>query len=116
MPKLRGSAIGWQSTRRALSRQHGEFSATGCQRRELAVTAAINTIEVDNLSFVVRAQKFRVAASIMKRTTVPLATEYATRLVHLVRGITPEELAAFFDFEASETRVLLEDVLSSGLV
>ena len=62
------------------------------------MTTATDTIEVDSLSFVVRAQKFRVAASIMKRTTVPLATEYATRVVHLVRGITPEELAAFFAF------------------
>jgi hypothetical protein len=53
----------------------------------------------------VSAQKFRIAASIMKRTAVPLTTEYATRLVHLIRGITPEELAGFFDFDAPETRV-----------
>lgn len=80
----------------------------------MATTADI--IEVDKLSFVVRAQKFRVAASIMKRTVIPLATEYATRLIHLVRGISPEELATFFDFEVPETRVLLEEVLSSSLI
>jgi hypothetical protein len=74
------------------------------------------SVEVDNLSFVVRAQKFKIVATVMKRTTVPLVTEYATRLVHLVKGITPEELAAFFEFEPAETRVLLQDVLSSGLV
>jgi hypothetical protein len=30
------------------------------------------TVDVDNLSFAVRAQKFRIAASIMKRTSIPL--------------------------------------------
>ena len=74
------------------------------------------TVEVDRLSFAVRAQKFRIAASIMKRTSIPLTTEYATRLVHLVRGITPEELAGFFDFDEPETRVLLQELLSSGFV
>jgi hypothetical protein len=76
----------------------------------------LDIIEIDSLSFVVRAQKFRIAATIMKRTPVPIATEYATRLVHLIKGVTPEELAAFFDFEPPETKVLLQDVLSSGLV
>lgn len=52
----------------------------------------------------------------MKRTSIPLTTEYATRLVHLVRGITPEELAGFFDFDEPETRILLQELLSSGLV
>jgi hypothetical protein len=74
------------------------------------------TVDVDRLSFTVRAQKFRIAASIMKRTSIPLTTEYGARLVHLVRGITPEELAGFFDFDESETRVLLQELLSSGLV
>lgn len=74
------------------------------------------TVDVDKLSFAVRAQKFRIAASIMKRTSIPLTTEYATRLVHLVRGITPEELAGFFDFDEPETRILLQELLSSGLV
>jgi hypothetical protein len=73
-------------------------------------------IEIDNVSFVVRAQKFRVAAMIMKRTPVPVATEFATRLVHLVQGIRLEEMAGFFDFEPAESKVLLEDVLSTGLV
>ena len=74
------------------------------------------TVDVDSLTFAVRAQKFRVAASIMKRTSIPLTTEYATRLVHLVRGITAEELAGFFDFDEPETRILLQELLSSGLV
>src|SRR5260221_6871169 len=73
-------------------------------------------IEIDNASFVVRAQKFRVAAMIMKRTPIPVATEYATRLVHLVQGIRLEEMAGFFDFAPAESKVLLEDVLSTGLV
>lgn len=73
-------------------------------------------IEIDNATFVVRAQKFRVAAMVMKRTNIPVATEYATRLVHLVRGIRLEELAGFFDLEPAETKILLEDVLSTGLV
>ena len=73
-------------------------------------------IEVDIASFVVRSQKFRIAAMIMKRTSVPLATEYATRLVHLVQGIRLEDLLRFFDFEAAESRVLLQDVLGTGLV
>jgi len=73
-------------------------------------------IEIDSASFVVRAQKFRVAAMIMKRTPIPVATEYATRLVHLVQGIRLEEMAGFFDFAPAESKVLLEDVLSTGLV
>lgn len=75
-----------------------------------------HSIEIDSLSFQVRAQKFRVAAMIMKRTRTPVATEYATRLVHLVRGIRLDDMAGFFDFEPGETKVLLEDVLGTGLV
>lgn len=63
-------------------------------------------IEIDNATFVVRAQKFRVAAMVMKRTNIPVATEYATRLVHLVRGIRLEELAGFFDLEPAENKDL----------
>ncbi|WP_234684922.1 hypothetical protein [Bradyrhizobium monzae] len=73
-------------------------------------------VEVDSVSFQVRAQKFRVAAMIMKRTRTPVATEFATRLVHLVKGIRLDDMAGFFDFEPSETKVLLEDVLGTGLV
>ncbi len=73
-------------------------------------------IEIDSVSFQVRAQKFRVAATIMKRTRIPVATEFATRLVHLVKGIRLDDMAGFFDFEPGETRVLLEDVLGTGLV
>jgi hypothetical protein len=73
-------------------------------------------MEIDNVSFVVRAQKFRVAAMIMKRTPLPVATEFATRLVHLVQGTRLEEMAGFFDFEPAESKVLLEDVLGTGLV
>jgi hypothetical protein len=83
---------------------------------EAAVGEPTATIDVDRLSFAVRAQKFRIGASVMKRTSIPLTTEYATRLVHLVRGITPEELAGFFDFDEPETRILLQELLSSGLV
>jgi hypothetical protein len=73
-------------------------------------------VEIDSVSFQVRAQKFRVAATIMKRTRIPVATEYATRLVHLVKGIRLDDMAGFFDFEPGETKVLLEDVLGTGLV
>ena len=72
--------------------------------------------EVDHLSFAVRAQKFRVAATVMKRSPVPLATEYAVRLVHLVPDVSAEEMAAFFGFGAAETRVLIQDMLESQLV
>jgi hypothetical protein len=72
-------------------------------------------MEIDTVSFVVRAQKFRVAAMVMKRTPVPVATEFATRLVHLVQGIRLDEMAGFFDLEPAESKVLLEDVLSTGL-
>jgi hypothetical protein len=70
--------------------------------------------EIDNASFVVRAQKFRVAAMIMKRTPIAVATEHATRLVHLIQGIRLEEMAGFFDFEPAESKILLEDVLGTG--
>ena len=63
-------------------------------------------VEIDSVSFQVRAQKFRVAATIMKRTRIPVATEYATRLVHLVKGIRLDDMAGFFDFEPGETKVL----------
>lgn len=72
--------------------------------------------EIDSLSFAVRAQKFRVAATVMKRSPVPLATEYAVRLVHLVPDVTAEEIAAFFGFGAAETRVLIQDMLESQLI
>jgi hypothetical protein len=80
------------------------------------MTQQSEIVEVDSLSFLVRAQKFRIVATIMRRTTVPIVTEYATRLVHIVKGVTPEELGSFFDFEPPETRILLQDVLRSGLV
>ena len=73
-------------------------------------------VEVDQLSFLVRAQKFRVAASVMRRTPIPLATEYAVRLVHLVPEVTAEEVAAFFGFGAAEARILVQDMLETGLV
>jgi hypothetical protein len=50
-------------------------------------------MEIDNVSLVVRAQKFRIAAMVMKRTPMPVATEFATRLVYLVQGIRLEEMA-----------------------
>ena len=78
--------------------------------------AIFRGIEIDTASFIVRAEKFRVAASIRKRTPIPIATEYATRLVHLVRGIRLEEMAGFFNFEPAETKIFLEDVLGTGLV
>src|ERR1043165_4895458 len=80
------------------------------------MTQQSEIVEVDSLSFLVLAQKFRIVATIMRRTTVPIVTEYATRLVHIVKGVTPEELGSFFDFEPPETRILLQDVLRSGLV
>lgn len=73
-------------------------------------------VEVDIASFVVRSQKFRIAAFVRKRTSIPLATEYATRLVHLVPGIRLDDLVGFFDFEPAEARILLQDLLGTGLV
>ena len=73
-------------------------------------------IDIDVVTYAVRCQKFRIAALVMKRTSIPLATEYATRLVHLIPGIRLDDMLAFFDFDPSESKILLQDVLSTGLV
>ncbi|SDF50259.1 hypothetical protein SAMN05216337_105843 [Bradyrhizobium brasilense] len=75
-----------------------------------------NHLDIDFATFAVRCQKFRIAALVMKRTSIPLATEYATRLVHLIPGIRLDDMLAFFDFDPSESKILLQDVLSTGLV
>jgi hypothetical protein len=73
-------------------------------------------LDIDFATFAVRSQKFRIAALVMKRTPIPLATEYATRLTHLVPGIRLDDMLAFFNFEPAESKVLLQDVLGTGLV
>ena len=82
----------------------------------MAVDPPDRGLEIDNVSFVVRAQKFRVSAMVMKRSPISVATEYATRLVHLVQGTRLEDMAGFFNLDPAETKVLLEDVLGTGLV
>jgi hypothetical protein len=77
---------------------------------------SLQPIEVDRLSYLVRAQKFRISATVMRKTAISLATEYAVRLVHLVPGVRPEDIAAYFDFGVAETRVLIQDLLESQLV
>jgi hypothetical protein len=47
---------------------------------------------------------------------MPLATEYAVRLVHLTPDIGAEDLAGFFGFGAPETQVLVQDMLETQLV
>lgn len=79
-------------------------------------TADPGYIDIDFANFAVRSQKFRFVALVMKRTSIPLATEYATRLTHLVPGIRLDDMLGFFNFEPAESRVLLQDVLSTGLV
>lgn len=74
------------------------------------------SIEIDELSFLVRAQKFRIGGTAMRRTSIPLATEYAVKLIHLIPEVTAEQLGAYFGFEHAETSVLLQDVLDTGLV
>ncbi|RUU81264.1 hypothetical protein EOC06_08870, partial [Mesorhizobium sp. M7A.F.Ca.MR.362.00.0.0] len=76
----------------------------------------LKSMEIDELSFLVRAQKFRIAGTAMRRTSIPLATEYAVRLIHLIPEISAEEVGAYFGFEHAETSVLLQDVLDTGLV
>ncbi|ABE39362.1 hypothetical protein RPD_2127 [Rhodopseudomonas palustris BisB5] len=80
------------------------------------MTDLAEQIDIDVAAFAVRCQKFRIAALVMRRTSIPLATEYATRLVHLVPGIRLDDLLGFFDFEGPESKVLLQDVLGTGLV
>lgn len=74
------------------------------------------SVLIDQLSFAVRATKFRFAATLMKRTIIPLATEFALRLIRLVPGITAEDLAAFFGFREAEVVVLIQDMLETSLV
>lgn len=74
------------------------------------------SVLVDQLSFAVRATKFRFAATLMKRTIIPLATEFALRLIRLVPGITAEDLGAFFGFREAEVAVLIQDMLETSLV
>ncbi|MBB6181832.1 hypothetical protein [Pseudorhizobium flavum] len=73
-------------------------------------------IEIDEVSFLVRAQKFRISATAMRRSPISLATEYAIRLIHLVPEIGPDAIGEYFGFEEVETRVLLQDILETGLV
>lgn len=76
----------------------------------------LESVEIDELSFHVRAQKFRIAGTAMRRTSIPLATEYAIKLIHLIPEITAEQVGAYFGFENAETSVLLQDILDTGLV
>lgn len=76
----------------------------------------LESVEIDELSFLVRAQKFRISGTAMRRTSIPLATEYAIRLIHLVPEITAEQVGAYFGFEHAETSLLLQDILDTGLV
>lgn len=71
--------------------------------------------EVDNLTFSVRARKFRVTATVIRRSSITLSTEFGLRMIHLVPNLSAEDLGAFFGFSAAETRVLIEDILDSGL-
>lgn len=79
-------------------------------------STSLSPIEVDDVSFLVRAQKFRISATAMKRSAISLATEYAIRLIHLVPDIGPEAIGDYFGFEEAETRVLLQDIMETGLV
>jgi len=81
-----------------------------------AQSNSLPPIEIDEVSFLVRAQKFRISATAMRRSPISLATEYAIRLIHLVPEIGPEAIGEYFGFEDVETRVLLQDILETGLV
>lgn len=76
----------------------------------------IDTSEIDRLSFIVRAHRFRVSATFMQRSAIPLAAEYAVRLVHAVPDLATEDIAAFFGFGPAEAEILVQDMLETGLV
>lgn len=82
----------------------------------MAIGIADRGLEVDGVSFLVRAQKFRVAAMIMKRTPLALATEYATRLVHLVHGTRLEDMAGFFNLDAANQKFCLRTFSAQDLL
>lgn len=84
--------------------------------KDLASDRMIQALELDQLSFLVRSQKFRITATAMRRSPIPLATEFAVRLVHLVPDISPELIGEYFGFKDVETKVLLQDMLETGLV
>jgi hypothetical protein len=88
---------------------------SGVDQDERPVDLPVTSVIVDRLSFTVRASMFRFAATMMKRTTIPLATEFALRLIHLIPRVTAEDLAAFFGFRESEIAVLIQDVLETQL-
>ncbi|MDE4604799.1 hypothetical protein [Sinorhizobium meliloti] len=93
-----------------MSKVESNIFGDGADKHEL------ESVEIDELSFLVRAQKFRIAGTAMRRTSIPLATEYAIRLIHLIPEITAEQVGAYFGFEHTETSVLLQDILDTGLV
>lgn len=78
--------------------------------------AGLAAIGVDDLTFAVRSSTFRFAITTMRRTPIPLATEYAVRLIHQVPDLTADDIAAFFGFGVAETLVLIQDVLETGMV
>ncbi|CAD5294971.1 conserved hypothetical protein [Bosea sp. 62] len=75
-----------------------------------------DTSEIDRLSFAIRAHRFRFTATIMQRNAIPLAAEYAVRLVHAVPDLATEDIAAFFGFGSAEAEILVQDMLATGLV
>jgi hypothetical protein len=68
---------------------------------------SLAAIEIEQLSFVVRSQKFKITATVMKRTAMPLATEYAVRSASYAR-YRSRRARGFFGFGASETQVLVQ--------
>lgn len=83
------------------------------ESRNMASTA---TLAVDDVTFSIRASTFRFAITTMRRTAIPLATEYAIRLIHQVPGLNAEDLSAFFGFNVAETLLLVQDVLETMMI
>ncbi|MBB4343088.1 hypothetical protein GFM09_27570 [Rhizobium leguminosarum bv. viciae] len=86
------------------------------REKPISADGVIQALELDQCSFLVRAQKFRISATAMRRSPIPMATEFAVRLVHLVPNISPELIGEYFGFKDVETKVLLQDMLETGLV
>ncbi|MHB8147597.1 MAG: hypothetical protein ACYDGM_10120 [Vulcanimicrobiaceae bacterium] len=72
--------------------------------------------EVDQLSFAVEAQSYRIKATLTRRALIPLAEEFALLAIRILEVARPETIRDFFGYTDAEVTVLIRELLSKEWV
>lgn len=75
-----------------------------------------NDYIIDQVSFRIPCENFRIRAIITKDAQIPLATEFALRFINIIGQTNINDFATFLGFASSEIRVLITDLIRSGFV